>query len=236
MIQIIDDGRGLNKEKIIAKAIKQNLVKEDDTLSDQDIFNFIFHPGFSTAEKVSDISGRGIGMDVVKKNIERLRGKVEIESETGKDFTLTIRLPLTLAIIDGMVVMIGKQRYIIPLVSIEESFRPAEKDILTVINRGEMIMMREQLLPLVRLYETLNITPRNMNPWESMIVVVESGETRCCFMVDELIGQQQVVIKTLGDSFENIKAISGGAIMGDGRVGLILDVDGIMQHLGIKKQ
>ena len=236
VIQITDDGKGLNKEKILQKALKQGLVKEGENLSDQDFYGLIFRPGFSTAEKVTDVSGRGVGMDVVRKNIERLRGKVEITSEAGKGSVFTISLPLTLAIIDGMVVTVGGERYIIPMLSILESLRPLEQDYKTVTNRGEMISIRGELLPLIRLYEVLEVTPDVTEPWESMVVVVENEGGRCCLLIDDLIGQQQIVIKSLGGSFADVRGISGGTILGDGRVGLILDVGEIMKYLQMRSK
>jgi len=234
IIRIVDDGRGLDKDSILQKAIAQGIVEEGEVLTDQEINGLIFRPGFSTAERVTDVSGRGVGMDVVKRNIENLRGKVDIRSERGRGSTFTISLPLTLAIIEGMVVAVGRERYIIPLLSILESLRPLEKDIKTLAGRVEMVNIRGELLPLVRLHELLEVTPDRVNPWETMIVVVEDQDRRCCLMIDDLIGQQQVVIKSLGDSFRHVEGVSGGAVLGDGRVGLILDIGGIMNHLQMR--
>lgn len=228
VIEIEDDGKGLSKERILRKAIERGLVEEGESLSDHQIYNLVFAAGFSTAEKVTDISGRGVGMDVVKKNIERLRGKVELNTEEGKGTKTTIKLPLTLAIIDGMIVQVGEEKYIVPMLSIEESIRPKREDISTVQQRGELINVRGSLLPMVRLHSLYNVKPRKTDPWEALILIVEGEGQRCGILVDDLIGQQQIVIKSLGEQFRNVKGVSGSAILGDGRVGLILDVGGIM--------
>lgn len=228
VIEIEDDGKGLSKDKILKKAIEKGLVEEGTSLSDQQVYNLIFAAGFSTAEKVTDISGRGVGMDVVKKNIERLRGKVELTTEEGKGTKTMIKLPLTLAIIDGMIVQVGDEKYIVPMLSIEESIRPRKEDVSTVQQRGELINVRGNLLPMVRLHNLYNVKPKKTDPWEALILIVEGEGQRCGILVDDLIGQQQIVIKSLGEQFHNVKGVSGSAILGDGRVGLILDVGGIM--------
>ncbi|MBV6519465.1 MAG: chemotaxis protein CheA [Candidatus Brocadia sp.] len=228
VIEIEDDGKGLCKERILRKAIERGLVDGNAILSDQQIFNLIFAAGFSTAERITDVSGRGVGMDVVKKNVERLRGKVEISTVEGKGTKISIKLPLTLAIIDGMIVQVGPEKYIVPMLSIEESIRPKKEDISTVQQRGELINVRGDLLPMVRLHNLYNVPPKRMNPWEALILVVEGEGQRCGILVDDLLGQQQIVIKSLGEQFRNIRGISGSAILGDGRIGLILDVGGIM--------
>jgi len=227
VIEIEDDGRGLDRDKILQKAVTQGLVSETASTSDTELFNLIFHPGFSTAEKVTDISGRGVGMDVVKKSIEGLRGKVEIQSRPGHGSTFLMRLPLTLAIIDGIIVKVGEERYIIPTLNVREFLRPDREACSTLLDKGEMIKVRERLLPLIRLYELFTVSPENTRPWEALVVVVENGEEERCLMVDDLVGKQEVVIKSLGETFEDIKGTSGGTILGDGRVGLILDVNGL---------
>jgi two-component system, chemotaxis family, sensor kinase CheA len=227
VIEIEDDGKGLQKDKILKKAIEKGLINDQSGLSDNQIYHLIFTPGFSTAEQITNISGRGVGMDVVKKNIEKLRGKVEVTSHEGKGTLFTITLPLTLAIIDGIVVKVGNTTYIIPTTSIEESIRPKQEEINTIKNKGELINMRGNLFPLVRLHKLYNINTTKTNPWEAIVIIVESEEGRFSILVDELLGQQQVVIKSLGKRFKNVKGISGGAILGDGKVGLILDVGGI---------
>ncbi|MEP9410165.1 MAG: chemotaxis protein CheA [Candidatus Brocadia sp.] len=228
VIEIEDDGKGLSKEKIMKKAIEKGLIEEGASLSDQQIYNLIFAAGFSTAEKVTDVSGRGVGMDVVKKNVERLRGKVEISTVEGKGTKISIKLPLTMAIIDGMIVQVGPEKYIVPMLSIEESIRPKKEDVSTVQQRGELINVRGNLLPMVRLHSLYNVQPKKINPWEALILIVEGEGRRCGILVDDLLGQQQIVIKSLGEQFSNIRGISGSAILGDGRIGLILDVGGIM--------
>ncbi len=227
IIEIQDDGKGLQKDRILKKAIDRGLVNNQTPLTDNQIYNLIFSPGLSTAEKVTSISGRGVGMDVVKKNIEKLRGKVEVTSQEGRGSTFTIMLPLTLAIIDGIVVTVGTTKYIIPTISIEESLRPKKEDISTVKNQGEVVNIRGSLLSLVRLHKLFDIETTKINPWESIVVVVEGADGRYGVLVDELLGQQQVVIKSLGERFKNVKGITGSAILGDGKAGLILDVSGV---------
>jgi len=229
VIEIEDDGKGLDKELILNKAIENGVVEAGQDLSDEEIFKLVFHAGLSTAKKITSVSGRGVGMDVVKKNIEALRGKIEISSMPGKGSTFTIRLPLTLAIIDGQVVTIGNDRYIIPINSIVRTLRPEAKQISSVQNRGEMVIERGKLLPLVRLYKLFGATPTTEDPTESLLVIVEEDNKKCCLLVDELLGQQQVVIKSLGDSLAGAKGVSGGAIMGDGKISLILDVPGLIE-------
>ncbi len=229
IIEIKDDGKGLQKDKILKKAIDRGLVNNQSSMTDNQIYNLVFAPGLSTADKVTNISGRGVGMDVVKKNIEKLRGKVDVTSQEGIGSTFTIKLPLTLAIIDGIVVNVGDTKYIIPTVSIEESLQPKEEEISTVKNQGEVVNIRGNLLSLVRLHKLYNINTTKTIPWESIVVVVEGAEGKYGVLVDELLGQQQVVIKSLGDRFKNVKGISGSAILGDGKVGLILDVTGVKE-------
>lgn len=229
VIEIEDDGKGLDKERILKKAIDNGVVEHGQDLSDEEIFKLIFHAGLSTAQKITSVSGRGVGMDVVKKNIEALRGKIDISSTPGKGSTFTIRLPLTLAIIDGQVVKIGNDRYIVPINSIIRTLRPEAKQISSVQNRGEMVMERGELLPLVRLYKLFGATPITEDPTESLLVIIEEDNKKCCLLVDELLGQQQVVIKSLGDSLAGAKGVSGGAIMGDGKISLILDAPGLME-------
>ncbi len=229
VIEIEDDGKGLDRERILKKAVDNGIVKADQELSNEEIFKLIFHAGLSTAQKVTSVSGRGVGMDVVRKNIESLRGKIDISSTPGKGTIFTIRLPLTLAIIDGQVVKVGADRYIIPINSILSSFKPTSEQLSSVQARGEMAMVRGELLPLVRLYTLFSTVPSTEDPTEALMVIVEEDKRKCCLLVDELLGQQQVVIKSLGEGLGVAKGISGGAIMGDGRVSLILDVPGLMQ-------
>ncbi len=228
VIEIEDDGKGLDKDRILNKAIDNGVVEPGQELSDDEIFKLIFHPGLSTAEKITSVSGRGVGMDVVKKNIEALRGKIDIASTRGQGTIFTIRLPLTLAIIDGQVVCIGDQRYIIPINSIVRSLRPTSQQLSSVQGRGEMILERGELIPLVRLYRLLGAVPTEEDPTKSLVVVVEEDGKKCCLLVDDLLAQQQVVIKSLGEALGRVKGVSGGAIMGDGKVCLILDVPGLV--------
>ncbi len=228
IITISDDGRGLNTEKIIAKAVERGLVEPGATLSEAEIQRLIFLPGFSTADKVTDVSGRGVGMDVVRTNIEALRGTIGINSRPGGGSTFSFRLPLTLAIIDGMVIRVGSERFILPIIAITETFRPRPEDITTVQGVSELVMLRGSLLPVCRLGHRLGVADAGTELTESILVVVESKERRLALVVDELLGQQQVVIKSLGKLFGHVDGVNGGAILGDGRVRLILDVEGLM--------
>ncbi len=229
IIEIEDDGRGLDKAGIIDKAKSKNLITDEGKLTESEIYNLVFQPGFSTAKKVTDISGRGVGMDVVKKAIERLRGRVEISSRPGRGSTFRISLPLTLAIIDGMLVRVGQERYIIPALAVLESFRPSENQYSTVEGRGELIMCRGRLIPLVRLDRIFGVKGDSVHPWDGLVVAVEYEGEQKCLLLDELLGKEEVVIKSLSEGLKNIKGIAGGAIMGDGRVGLILDISGIFE-------
>ena len=230
VIEISDDGRGLDAERILAKAIEKGLVGNPDHLSENDVFHLIFEPGFSTAAQVTDVSGRGVGMDVVRKQIQKLRGHVEIQSRAGQGATFTLRVPLTLAIIDGLVVGVGSERYIVPLFAVREMFRPAPDSLFTVQNRAEMVMVRGNLLAVVRLYRKFGVKPRSEDPCQGLLIVAEGEGQRFCLMVDELIGKQEAVIKSLGETFKKIPGIAGGAILGDGRVGLILDLVGLIKE------
>ena len=229
LIRIQDDGKGLDVGRILAKAIERGLVDPSANLAESEIYNLIFMPGFSTAESITDLSGRGVGMDVVKRNIESLRGKVEIQSEIGRGSTFNILLPLTLAIIDGLMVGVGADRYIIPTISVRESFRPRAGMINSVQERGELVMVRGRQTPVLRLGRFLGTETRAVVPEDGIIVVVESGDAMRAILVDELIGKQEVVIKSLGDTFRGQNLLAGAAVLGDGSVGLILDVDTIVK-------
>jgi len=229
LIQISDDGHGLDQDKILRKARERGLLDSDAHPSESEIFNLIFHPGFSTAEKITDVSGRGVGMDVVRKHVQKLRGRIDIQSTAGAGTTFLLKLPLTLAIIDGLVVGVGSQRYIVPIFAVREMLKPTQDSISTVQGRDEMAMVRGSLLPVVRLHERFAVASRYEKPWESLLIVSESGGKQFCLMVDELIGKQEVVIKSLGETMQNITGVAGGAILGDGRVGLILDLEGLYQ-------
>jgi two-component system chemotaxis sensor kinase CheA len=227
MLQVTDDGRGLNPEKILKKARERGLVDEHVQLSENEIFNLIFSPGFSTAEQVTSVSGRGVGMDVVKKQILKLRGKIEIQSFLGRGATFFLKLPLTLAIIDGLLVGVGEESYIVPIFAVREIFRPTEDMLSTVENRDEMVLVRGSLMPIVRLHERFGVEPKSRNISEGVLIVTEGEGKRFCIAVDELIGKQEVVIKSLGEWIGGLQGVAGGAILGDGRVGLILDPEGL---------
>ena len=229
VVEIRDDGKGIDKEVILEKAWEKGLVSDSSAMSDREIFNLIFEPGFSTAKEVTDVSGRGVGMDVVKKNIEAIRGQAEIQSEPGKGSVFQMKLPLTLAIIDGMVARVGLETYVIPMVSIITSIKPEPKDLSTVINKGEMLSFHGSLVPLFRLASLFNIQGGEEKLTNSLIVVIEDDGNRAGIVIDELIVRQQVVVKTLGETMKNVVGISGGAIMPNGRVGLILDIGGLVR-------
>jgi len=229
IIEVSDDGKGLDKDAILAKAKERGIIREDQVLSEQEIYNLIFMPGFSTAKVVTDVSGRGVGMDVVNRNVQALRGQVEIHSVVGKGATFMLRLPLTLAIMDGIIVQVGSEQYIIPTLSVVESIRPKPEEISTVMGNSEMLCIRGKLLPMFRISNLFQLHDAIKDPTEALIVVVEDEGKQVGFMVDSLVGHQQIVIKSLGESMGDLKGISGGAIMADGRVGLILDVAGIVK-------
>ena len=223
VVELQDDGRGLDRARIVAKAIDRGLIESDQGMSDEAIFQLIFAAGFSTADQVTDLSGRGVGMDVVRRNIESLRGRVDIRSRAGEGTTFSIHLPLTLAITDGMLVRVGDERYIISTLSIRTSFRPEPEMLSTVAGRGEMVMLHGEVIPIVRLHEVFGVPRATREMVEGLLVVVGEGRHRYALMVDELLGQQQFVAKPLGEGIRPVPGIAGGAILGDGRIGLILD-------------
>ena len=228
-IEIEDDGRGLNREAITAKAISRGMLREGEPISDRDLFNLIFEPGFSTAKEVTDISGRGVGMDVVRRNIEELRGTVEIASEAGRGSTFSIKLPLTLAIIEGMVIKVGLEHYIIPTLSVVRLIRPDINDVSHVFDRGEMLAFEGSHLPLFRLSRLFDVEHALSEPHEAMVVVVEDEGRKIGLMADKLLGQQSIVIKSLGETVQGTDGVAGGAIMADGNVALILDIAGLVR-------
>ena len=228
VIEIDDDGRGLNREAILKKAIAQGLIKATDTLPEDEINALIFAPGFSTAEKVTDISGRGVGMDVVRRNIDAMRGRVTIKTVPGQGTTFKITLPLTLAIIDGMLVACGKERYIIPTLSIIESIQPEPAMLVTQAESNEMLNMRGNILPLLRMDRLLGAKDAIQDPTKGLVVIIEGSGRRVGLLVDEVIAQQQVVIKSMGEGVGDVPFVSGAAILSDGRVGLIVNVEGIV--------
>jgi two-component system chemotaxis sensor kinase CheA len=227
LITVSDDGRGISRQRIFDKAVRMGLVESTAVLSDDEVFHLIFEPGFSTAEKVTDLSGRGVGMDVVKKQIHKLRGRIEIASRPGIGTDFILKLPLTLAIIDGLIVKVGAERFIIPLASVREVLQPREGMITTMENRAEVAVVRDHLYPIVRLHQRFGVEPRSTNLMDGLLMLLETHGRTFSLAVDELIGKQEVVIKTLGETFQDVPGVAGGAILGDGRVGLILDVDGL---------
>jgi two-component system chemotaxis sensor kinase CheA len=229
VIRIADDGRGLDPAKIRATAEARGIITRSTPLEPREVLELIFAPGFSTAAAVTDLSGRGVGMDVVRRNIEKLRGKIEIESVPGRGTTFTVSIPLTLAIIEGLLVAVGDQRYVIPTLSVVETFRPEPGRVAAVHGRGELVEVRGRQVPLLRLGPHLGIASIVSDPTHGIVVVVESGSDSRCLLVDGLIGRQEVVIKSLGDMFPQRAGFAGAAILGDGRVGLILDTAALVR-------
>ncbi len=224
-ISVKDDGMGLNRERILSKAVEKGLVEGDGSdLADADIWQLIFLPGFSTAEKVTAVSGRGVGMDVVRRNIENIRGKVDIVCVPGEGTEVILRIPLTLAIIDGMLIRVGQSRYIIPIIAIRETIKAKYKNITPTMDGQEIINVRDNLYPIVRLHEFYGIEPSATELPEGILLIVENAGRRFCLFVDELIGQQQIVIKGLSEYIGHVKAVSGCTILGDGTVCLIIDI------------
>lgn len=223
VIEISDDGRGLDPGRIRARAVQRGLLAADAPLDDQAVLDLIFAPGFSTAEQVTDLSGRGVGMDVARRNIERIRGTIRIESVPGRGTTFVVAIPLTLAIIEGLLVAVGDQRYVVPALAVRESFRPRPDAVSTVHGRGEVVAVRGRLVPIVRLARLCGVAGGVQTPAEGILVAVEVGNEVRCLLVDALLGKQEVVIKSLGETFAGRAGFAGAAILGDGRVGLILD-------------
>ena len=228
VIEVADDGAGLNRAKILAKARERGLAAPD-TMSDQEVWALIFEAGFSTAEVVTAVSGRGVGMDVVKRNIHAMGGRVEIDSVLGVGTRISIRLPLTLAILDGMSVSVGQEVFIVPLTFIVESLQPAKQDIKTVSGMGTVVHVRGEYLPVVALHQVLNLQPRVTELENGIMVIVESEGSKTAMFVDDLLGQHQVVIKSLESNYRKVPGVSGATIMGDGKVALILDVDALVR-------
>ena len=228
VIEVSDDGGGLNRDRILAKARQQGL-PVSDSLPDSDVWQLIFAPGFSTAEVVTDVSGRGVGMDVVKRNITAMGGTVDIRSTPGTGTTIAISLPLTLAILDGMSVKVGEEIYILPLGYVIESLQPAAVDVKEVAGQGKVVKVREEYLPLIPLYQIFAIEPRFEDPSQGIIVILETDGKKAALLVDSLVGQQQVVVKNLESNFRKVAGISGATILGDGGVSLILDVSALLR-------
>ncbi len=230
VIEVKDDGKGLNKDALIAKAIENGLIDEDAVLSDKQAYELIFRAGFSTAEQLSDISGRGVGMDVVRRNIQSLGGNIEIISELGKGTTISIHLPLTLAILDGQSIAVGDERFIIPLGAIIESVNISNDMLNRVAGKGETFRLRKEYLPIVRMHEIFDVkTAKATKIIDGLVVVVEGQGMRCGLFIDDLLGQQQVVIKSLEANYRKVEGVSGATILGDGSVALILDIPGLVR-------
>jgi len=228
IIEINDDGAGFRKDKIKTKAIERGLISSDEQLSDDRIYDLIFQPGFSTAEQLSDISGRGVGMDVVRRNIRELGGNIDVTSEEGKGTKFTIRLPLTLAILDGQLVCVGDEIYITPLVSIVESLQIKKEFVNNIAGQTELYKVRDDYIPIVRMHEIFGISNEKKNLEGGLLVVVEGDGKKAGLLVDDLLGQQQVVIKSLETNYKRVDGVSGATILGDGTVALILDIDGLI--------
>ncbi|MFC0120017.1 chemotaxis protein CheA [Pseudoalteromonas xiamenensis] len=235
VIEIMDDGQGLNTDKIKQKAIANGLINEDDELSSEEVNELIFRPGFSTADTVSDISGRGVGMDVVRRNIQALNGSVEVSSARGVGSTFTIRLPLTLAILDGQLVQVAEHTYIIPLISIVESLQIDVKKVSRVGKNLDVLRLRDEYIPILRLFDIFNHDGAIEELDKSLLVVVESDNQKVGLLVDDLLAQQQVVIKSLEANYKRVDGISGATILGDGRVSLIIDISGLVKLSGLRK-
>jgi two-component system chemotaxis sensor kinase CheA len=228
VIEIADDGKGLDTEKIKARALQRGLIAPGASLSSDEVNALIFEPGFSTAEKVTEISGRGVGMDVVRRNIDALHGRVEIVTEDGKGTTFIIRLPLTLAVLDGLIVGVGRERFVMPTTGVRESLRPLASHVHNVQGAPRLVQVRDSLLPLVSLGELFGL-PHEADPCKATVVVIEDAGSRVGLVVDALLGKQEVVIKSLGETFASVRGLAGAAILGDGRIGLILDAHGIVE-------
>ena len=226
-IELQDDGKGMNLDAIRKKAIDRGIIREADKLTPQEVCDLVFHAGLSTAEKVTDVSGRGVGMDVVRRNIEELKGSVTLFSEPGVGTTVTVRLPLTLAILDGLLVCLGSEVYVVPLLSVVESFRPKPGEVKRLANNMEVVQVRGEVVPILRLHNVLNLETKVTDPVKGLLVIVEDHDSKLALLVDDLVGQQQAVIKNLESNFRKVNGIAGATILGDGRVALILDVVGL---------
>lgn len=236
-IIVSDDGAGLDRDVILKKALDKKLIpanRDFNSFKDTEVFNMIFEPGFSTAASVSEISGRGVGMDVVKKNIEKLKGRITVTSEINKGTTVFLQIPLTLAIIDGMLVRVGNSKYTVPLLSIKESLQPEKSAITKSPDGQEIVRIREDLIPILRIYQLHNKTPDYTNLHEGILVIIEERSKKIALFVDEILGQQQTVVKGLSKYFSDVKGVSGCTILGDGAVSLILDISGLIDKAGSK--
>jgi len=229
IIEIRDDGAGINRDRVLDKAREKNLIAPDVNPTPEEIDHMIFMAGFSTAEVVTNVSGRGVGMDVVRRNIEGMGGTVHVENNPGKGSVFTVSLPLTLAILDGMIVRVGSEKYIIPITSIIETMRPKADEVRHVEGSADVINVRGEFVPIVYLHQVFRVSHAELNPSKALVVLVESGRDKLGVVVDELIGQQQVVIKSLETNSDPVRGISGATILGDGHVSLILEISHLKQ-------
>ena len=229
VIELEDDGRGIDPDRVYRKAVEKGVIAAGATLSRDEILALILAPGFSTAEKITAVSGRGVGMDVVKRNIERLRGKIEISSELGKGSIFRLKLPLTMAIVDGLVVRVGVDRFILPTTSVQMALRPKREHITTVHGQGEVLDLRGRLVPIHRLHRCFNIPADSVNPWDGIVVIVEHMGKVYALLVDEMVSKQEVVIKNLGAFMQSLPGVAGGAILGDGSIALIVDPGSLLR-------
>ncbi len=229
VIEIADDGAGINAQRVRQKAIDRGLIAADAVMTDEETNQLIMLPGFSTAEKITDVSGRGVGMDVVKRNVEALNGSISIRSTQGKGSTFRIRLPLTMAILDGLAMRLGNDVYVLPLLSVVESLRPEPKHIVHIAERGELVMVRGEPLPLIYTHRLFNVSGEPVNPCDGLVVIVEHQGRKYGIVVDELIGQLQVVMKSLEANYERVDGVSGATILGDGRIAMIVDIAGLVR-------
>ena len=232
IIEIQDDGKGLDRDRILSKAIERGIVSDGDGMSNEEIYGLIFAAGFSTAEQVTDVSGRGVGMDVVRRNVEALQGSITIRSQKGQGCRMIVRLPLTLAILDGLLVRVSKDSYVIPLLSVVESIKPEGNEIQSIMGKGEVIKLRGEIVPLLRPERILNLHRHEARSEDGLLVIVEDQGRKYAMVVDELLGQQQVVIKNLEVNFQKVPGVAGATILGDGRVALILDINGLCGLVG----
>ncbi len=233
VVEIQDDGRGMNPEKILKRAIERNLIAEEDAknLSQEQITNFIFEPGFSTADTITDLSGRGVGMDVVKNNIEQLRGTVHVLSQSGKGTTIRIIIPLTLSIIEGMIIRVADLMFVVNIMSVVEIIKPEDHQIQPVEEKAEVVNVRDEFLPLVRLYNEFHIDSQITRPSDGVLIIVETDNKKFCILADELVAQQQVVIKGMDKLLDNGFGITGTTILGDGKIAFIIDIPSFIAYL-----
>jgi two-component system chemotaxis sensor kinase CheA len=228
-VELSDDGKGMDRERLVRKAVEKGIVQEGQRLSDAEAYALIFAPGFSTAKAVTDVSGRGVGMDVVRRNVEALQGNILINTKLGSGTTFTIRLPLTLAIMDGLMVSLGEDVYVLPLLSVIESFRPRPADLHTIAARGEAVTVRGEVVPLLRLHQLLGRPARMTDPCQALVVLMEAQGKKHALLVDELLGQMQAVVKSLDSNYKRVDGLAGATILGDGRVAMIIDIHGLTQ-------